>query len=252
MFAQIRRSAWPCNTLGNHDAPRVWSRYGDGVNSVAQARLHLALLLTLKGTPFLYNGEELGMADLELTALDQIRDAAAIRQYKLLIERRGASAEEALREVFRTTRDRCRSPMQWSAEPNAGFCPAKAVPWLPVNPNHRTGVNVADQADDPGSLLSFYKRMLALRRAMPALVVGDYHALHLESEAYFAFLRHDGENGQQCLVLLNFSARAQPASLDLGGKACTLRFSTAARTVGATIGTELTLAPFEVCIAEMV
>ena len=73
-LAELPPGAWPCNTLGNHDSPRVWSRYGDGVHDAELARLHLALMLTLKGTPFLYNGEEIGMADLELTDLSQLRD----------------------------------------------------------------------------------------------------------------------------------------------------------------------------------
>ncbi len=77
-LSELPPGAWPCNTLGNHDTPRVWSRYGDGMHDAERARLHLALLLTLKGTPFLYNGEEIGMTDLRLTSLDEIRDTAAI------------------------------------------------------------------------------------------------------------------------------------------------------------------------------
>lgn len=109
-LSELPPGAWPCNTLGNHDTPRVWSRYGDGMHDAERARLHLALLLTLKGTPFLYNGEEIGMTDLRLTSLDEIRDTAAITQYHLLTEKLGKTPADALAAVLATTRDRCRSP----------------------------------------------------------------------------------------------------------------------------------------------
>ncbi|HMQ31689.1 MAG TPA: alpha-glucosidase [Chloroflexaceae bacterium] len=243
--------AWPCNTLGNHDAPRVWSRYGDGAHDAALARLHLALLLTLKGTPFLYYGEELGMADLELSDLGQLRDTNAINRYRALTERRGVAPEAALREVLATTRDRCRGPMQWSEAPNAGFTAPEAVPWLPLHPNHRAGVSVAAQADDPGSLLSFYRRLLALRRATPALLAGEFEVLHPDSEDHLAFLRHDRDSGQTCLVVLNFSGAAQRPAFDLGGRAARLRFSSAERPAGRLDLQPLSLAPFEAVILDL-
>lgn len=152
-LAELPPDAWPCNTLGNHDSPRVWSRYGDGVHDAELARLHLALMLTLKGTPFLYNGEEIGMADLELDDLSQFRDTAALRYYRLITELLQMSPQEALQAVAMTTRDRCRTPMQWSAEVNAGFSAAGVESWLPVNPNYMDGVNVAVQEDDPASFI---------------------------------------------------------------------------------------------------
>ncbi len=143
----------------------------------ALARVHVALMLTLKGAPFLFNGEEIGMADLELTTLDQLRDTAAISQYQIMTTRLGVAAQEALQAVIAATRDRCRSPLQWSGETNAGFSPPNIQPWLPVHPNHADGVSVAAQDGDATSMLSFYRRMLHLRRATPALIVGEYNAL---------------------------------------------------------------------------
>ena len=251
-LAELPPGAWPCNTLGNHDTSRVWSRYGDGAHDAALARLHLALMLTLKGTPFLYNGEEIGMADLALTSPSQLRDTTAINHYRVLTAQRGMAPEQALKAVVASTRDRCRSPMQWSGAPNAGFSPPEIAPWLPLHANYLAGVNVAAQSDDPGSLLSFYRRMLALRRATPALIAGDYRALHTNSEEYLAFLRHDPASGQTCLVLLSFSSAEQTVGLDLGGgQQARLRLSSALRgdddqplTLDALI-----LAPFEVVIA---
>lgn len=247
-LAALPAGAWPCNTLGNHDSPRVWSRYGDGRHNDALARVHLALLLTLKGTPFLYNGEEIGMANLELSRLDQLRDSAANHQYELLTARMGLAPAAALREVLGRTRDRCRSPLQWDDGPNAGFCPPAVAPWLPVHPNHAAGVSVAAQATDPGSLLSFYRRMLALRRATPALLAGDYRPLHADSVDYLAFLRHDTGSGQTCLVALSFVAQPQPARFALAGRTL---FSSAGRAAGPIDMARLTLAPFEALIVEI-
>jgi alpha-glucosidase len=248
-LAELPPGAWPCNTLGNHDTPRVWSRYGDGVHHAEAARLHLALMLTLKGTPFLYNGEEIGMADLEMTKLSELRDTTALNQYRLLTERLGMPPEEALTTVTATTRDRCRSPFQWSSAPNGGFSPPRVATWLPVNPNYATGVNVATQEGDPTSLLSFYRRLLHLRRMTPALLAGDYHALHPHSEAYLAFLRHDGGTGQTCLVVLNFSNEEQTAIFDLDDMQPCLLFSSQARDDQHLALDWLTLAPFEILIA---
>ncbi|MFN2166869.1 MAG: glycoside hydrolase family 13 protein [Anaerolineae bacterium] len=251
-LAQLPPEAWPCNTLGNHDTPRVWSRYGDGFHDGALARLHLAMLLTLRGTPFLYNGEEIGMADLELTRLSQLRDTAAINRYRMLTEKVGMPPEEALKAVVATTRDRCRSPFQWSSAPNAGFSPPPVTTWLPVNPNCANGVNVAEQERDPASLLNFYRRLLHLRQATPALVAGDYQALHAHSHAYLAFLRQDAESGQTCLVVLNFSSQVQIVTFDLGSRRPSLLFSSRARPDNALVLDRLALGPFEVVIAELV
>ena len=250
-LSELPPGAWPCNTLGNHDTPRAWSRYGDGVHDAALARLHLALLLTLKGTPVLYNGEEIGMTDLVLSDLHQIRDTAALHQYHILTERLGLAAEEALRQVSISTRDRCRTPFQWSGAAGAGFCPPEVQPWLPIHPNAATGVNVASQSGDPDSLLTFYRRMLALRRATPALIDGDYHAVHPQSSEYVAFLRHDASSGQTCLVALNFSPTAQLVVFRFGEQPPQLLFSSMAHNQGSLAHDEYTLAPFEIIIAEL-
>jgi alpha-glucosidase len=251
-LAELPPGAWPCNTLGNHDTPRVWSRYGDGIHNAELARLHLALMLTLKGTPFLYNGEEIGMADLELTDLSQMRDTTAINQYQTMTERLGMAPEAALKAATESTRDRCRSPLQWSSAPNAGFSPPEVSTWLPVHPNYAAGVNVAAQEGDTDSLLNFYRRMLRLRQATPALIAGDYHVLHPHSEAYLAFLRHDEATGQNCLVVLNFSNEEQTAIFDLRDKQPRLLFSTHSREDQPLLLDWLALAPFEIFIAELV
>jgi alpha-glucosidase len=251
-LSELPPGAWPCNTLGNHDTPRVWSRYGDGSHDAGLARLHLALMLTLKGTPFLYNGEEIGMTDLKLTGLSQLRDTAAINQYHLMTEKLAQSPEAALAAAIEITRDRCRSPLQWSAGPNAGFSPPAVPTWLPVHSNHKLGVNVADQKADPSSLLNFYQDLLRLRRNTPALIAGDYHVLHPHSESYLAFLRYEDETEQSCLVVLNFSNKEQTTVFDLGNKQVGLLFSSRLRECDVLSLEWLSLAPFEILIVELI
>ena len=174
-LAELPPGAWPCNTLGNHDSPRVWSRYGDGVHDAALARLHLALMLTLKGTPFLYNGEEIGMTDLALTSLSQMRDTAAISQYQLMTEKQGIRPKQALQAVIATTRDRCRSPMQWRRRAKQRLQPARCGNLAAGQPKLCQRSQRGGPAWRTGSLLTFYRAMLHLRRANPALIAGDYH-----------------------------------------------------------------------------
>lgn len=191
------------------------------------------------------------MADLELAEPSELRDTAAINMYRVMTEQLGVAPREALRAAAAATRDRCRSPLQWSGAPNTGFCPPDARPWLPVNPNYALGVNVAAQQGDSSSLLTFYQRLLGLRRATPALIAGDYQELHQHSEAYLAFLRRDAGAGQTCLVVLNFSHEQQAAVFDFGGRWAQLLFSSAARDRGPLALDWLTLAPFEIVIAEL-
>ncbi|MBM3151773.1 MAG: alpha-glucosidase [Chloroflexi bacterium] len=209
-LAKVSPQAWPCNTLGNHDSPRIHNRYGDGEHDRELARLSLATVLALKGTPFLYNGEEIGMTDFYLTDISQFKDTLATWYYREAVEKLGVDPAEALHNAARQTRDKCRTPMQWQDAPNGGFCPAGVAPWLPVNPDFAKGVNVADQRVDPASLWTFYQEMLAARKSNPALLEGDYLPLQENSETCLAFLRR--ADSQTCLVVLNFSD--QPDLLD--------------------------------------
>ncbi len=189
-LAGLPVAGWGCNTLGNHDSERVYSRFAAAGSYAAElARLNAALVLTLAGTPFLYNGEEIGMTDLIITDPGRLRDTMATWYYRAEVEDLGADPAEAAGRAGAMSRDKNRTPMQWSRGPNAGFCPPGVEPWLPVNPNYAAGVNVADQAGEPGSLLSYYRRLLRARRASPALLAGEYEPLHERARSYLAFLR---------------------------------------------------------------
>lgn len=248
-LAEISKNAWPCNTLGNHDSPRVYSRYGDGIHNDALARISVALMLTLRGTPFLYNGEEIGMVDLYLDDISQFRDMLGVWRYQAELEILKTSPDESLKRAAQFTRDKNRTPMQWSAEANAGFSPALVDTWLPVHPNFSMGVTVAEQEENPESLLNFYRTMLALRKQTPALIAGVYLPLHVESDDYFSFLR--SAKNQTCLVILNLSSNEQSLSFDLNFEKVELLFSNRDRLKEIDSLTSLLLYPFEIYIAEL-
>ena len=245
---------WPCNTLGNHDSSRIHTRYGDRKHDAALARLHAALVLTLKGTPFLYNGEEIGMTDLIITDPAKLRDTMATWYYNSLVRDLDVPPEEAALRAGEMSRDKNRTPMQWSNNPNAGFSPAEVQTWLPVNPDYARGINVRDQEHNPASLLNYYKLLLKVRKKTPALIEGDYIPLKSTAKDYFAFLRKSED--QTALVILNFAEN--PLELDFSrtkeirGKNLRLLFSSAERLLTTKPPRGLTVSPFEVLIAEVI
>ena len=244
---------WPCNTLGNHDSPRVRTRYGDKQHDAELARLHAALILTLKGTPFFYNGEEIGMTDYIITDPGKLRDTMATWYYESLVNDLKLPAEEAAQRAGEMTRDKNRTPMQWSNQPNAGFSPVDVKTWLPVNPDYEHGMNVRDQEHNPSSLLNYYRLLLKVRKQNPALIVGDYLPVHTTRDEYFAFLRKSPE--QMDLVVLNFSGK--PLDLDFSdvdeikGRELRILFSSADRLLATKSPRGLTMSPYEVLIAEV-
>ncbi|MDY6875789.1 MAG: alpha-amylase family glycosyl hydrolase [Chloroflexota bacterium] len=174
--AALPPSAWPNYVLGNHDEPRLASRYGRD-----QARVAGLLLLTLRGTPTLYYGDELGLGN-GIIPPDKIQDPQGIN----------LGAEH--------TRDVCRTPMQWDGSPNAGF--SDVEPWLPVSADYGTR-NVAVQSADPTSILNLYRRLLWYRRGSPALYGGTYRPLDVGDDDCFVYLRTAGD--ERRLIALNFT-----------------------------------------------
>jgi alpha-glucosidase len=243
---------WPCNTLGNHDTSRIHTRYGDRLHDAELARLHAALVLTLKGTPFLYNGEEIGMTDLIITDPTRLRDTMATWYYDRLIHELNVDPQEAALRAGELSRDKNRTPIQWSNDPNAGFTPPKVETWLPVHPNHKNGINVREQLHTPLSLLNYYKHLLQVRKASPALIEGEYIPLNSTARDYLSFLRKSEE--QTVLVVLNFSEKKLQLDFsrarELKGRSLQILFSSAERLKTSKPPHGLTISPFEVFIAE--
>jgi alpha-glucosidase len=244
---------WPCNTLGNHDCSRIHTRYGDKQHDAALARLHAALVLTLKGTPFLYNGEEIGMTDYMLTDISQVKDTMGSWYYHAIVTDMGVHPDEAMQRTAAMTRDKNRTPMQWSNKPNAGFSPSNATTWLPVNPNYKNGINVRDQMHNPSSLLNYYKHLLQVRKNSAALIAGEYVPLNNTAKDYFAFIRKS--NKQTVLVILNFSSKKLDLDFsrtkEIKGHDLQILFSSAERLKTSKPPRGLTISPFEVFIAEV-
>ena len=151
------------------------------------------------------------------------------------------------------TRDKNRTPMQWTSHPNAGFSPMEVSTWLPVNPNYKNGINVRDQEQNPSSLLHYYKHLLRVRKSSSALKEGEYIPLHTEQKDYFAFVRQADK--QSVLVILNFSKNHLELNFsttkEVGGSNLKTLFSSAERRIEE-ISSTLKLNPFEVFIAEVV
>jgi alpha-glucosidase len=254
---ELPKMAWPCNTMCNHDTPRDKSRYSDGKHADEIARLSLALMLTLRGTPFLYNGEEIGMSDYPFTEVERMRDTLGIWFYHQASSLLGLSPEEASRIAAATGRDKCRTPNQWRNAANAGFCPEGVEPWLPVNPDYAAGINVADQEDDPASMLNFYRRMISLRKNIPALVFGSYIPLHEDDPDVLAYLRVT--QGKACLVVLNYSENSSTldfAGLEVDGRevipaGAMVLYSSSARPERLDGLGQVELAPWEILIADL-
>ena len=226
LYAEHR--LWPNYVLGNHDATRMASRHTRHEDD-ARLKILMALLLTLRGTPFLYYGDEIGMRDIPLKR-SEIMDPPGKKYWP-----------------FYRGRDGCRSPMQWDGSPNAGFSSQK--PWLPVHTNHRTR-NVQSQQADSGSLFNLTRNLIALRRAHHALQHGDFTLVTPRPREALAYLRQTPD--QTLLVVLNFTEHTTTVELQLEKPtpASELLLSTARCDLPSDLH-KLQLAPSEVLIVEL-
>ncbi len=223
-IALIPEDGWPCHVLSNHDQPRHVGRYRSGAHTLARARVAAAFLLTLKGTPFIYYGEEIGMSQGKIRRRD-IKDPAGKKYWP-----------------FYRGRDGARTPMQWSGGPNAGFTTGK--PWLPVNSDH-AAVNVDSQREDAGSLLNFYRDLIALRRRERSLSHGEWIQAEKASGGVVAWYRL--YEGEKLLVILNFTSRSKRLSLD-NSERWNVLLSTHRHAASTLDGLRTDLAPYEATI----
>jgi oligo-1,6-glucosidase len=186
---------WNSLYWNNHDQPRAVSRFGDDTTYWRESATALATVLHLhRGTPYVYQGEEIGMTNVPFRSVDDFRDIESLNHYAHAVAQ-GADPAEVLASLRRTSRDNARTPVQWGAGPGAGF--TDGTPWLPVNPNH-TWLNVEAQRDDPTSVLHHYRALIALRHARPVVVDGDFRMLLPDHPSVYAFERRLGE---ECLTV---------------------------------------------------
>lgn len=200
---------WLSIYLANHDQPRMVSKYGNDSPEFREvsSKMLQTFLLSMRGTPYCYYGDELGMTNIHFDSIGQYRDIAAINGYKKA-KASGADMELFMKTLNFMSRDNGRTPMQWDATKNAGF--TDGSPWLPVNENH-SYIHVEAEDKDPNSCLNYFRKMVRLRKNNPVLVYGDYELLFPDHESLYAYTRTLGED--KMLVLLNFST--QTTTVDL-------------------------------------
>ena len=191
----------------NHDQPRIVSRLGnEGKYWKESAKMLATLIHFMQGTPYIYQGEELGMTNAHFTSIDQYRDVESLNYYQILLKN-GKSKEEALHILAERSRDNSRTPMQWSADKNAGF--SQAEPWIEVQKNQET-INAEAEQKEEDSILNFYKTLIRLRKEMPIISDGTVQFLDEKDEAVIGYVRE--LDGQKLVVLCNLSENDKEAA----------------------------------------
>ena len=229
--------------IENHDEPRGVSFYIPKEDLSEKAKKFLATMQMLqRGLPFIYQGQEIGMENVLLASIQEVDDISTLDEYEVCL-REGFSEEEALRIVNRYSRDNARTPVQWDSSKNAGF--TTGTPWLPVNPNYKR-INVAEQEKDPESVLSYYKKLTALRRNpeyKETMVYGDFVPFMADEDRLMAFYR----KGEKTLLILG-NYRKEERELELPAPVKKLVLSNAEPRI---TGRKITLSDYEATILEV-
>lgn len=199
----LKAEGWNSIFLGNHDFSRIVSRFGnDGVYRVESAKLLATLLMTLRGTPYVYQGDEIGMTNVAHDSIEAYNDVETRNAWKTAAAA-GKDMDQFLKAVHAQSRDNARTPMQWDASPQAGF--TQGTPWLAINENYPT-INVAAAEKDPNSILHYYRKIIAFRKANPTLVYGDFTDLLPDHPQLYMYRRWDETTA--FLMVHNFSDEA--------------------------------------------
>ncbi len=193
----------------NHDQPRIVSRLGDeGPYWKASAKMLAGMIHLMRGTPYIYQGEEIGMLNAHYPSIDRYRDVESLNYYQILLER-GRTEEEALTVLAARSRDNGRTPMQWTGERYGGF--SEAEPWLPMSDAFRSEITVEAQRKDEDSILAFYKKLIAMRKRYPVIARGEISFEETETDLVMAYVRTLGE--QQIVVICNLDRARQSIRL---------------------------------------
>ena len=202
---------WNSLFWDNHDLPRIVSRWGDDGKYRKESAKMLALVLHgMQGTPYVYQGEELGMTNVRFPDISSYEDIETLNMYRERLDA-GYKEDEIMKSIYAKSRDNARTPMQWSGEKNAGFTTGK--PWIRVNPNY-TDINAESEKKDPDSVYHFYRKLIRMRKEYPVFVDGKFELLLPEDEQVFAYLRTDSDT--QMLVCANFTG--EPAECQISGE----------------------------------
>jgi len=205
---------WGTIYLGNHDQPRMVTRWGNDSPEYRElsSKMLTTFLLTMRGTPYYYFGDELGMSNIKFDKIEDYRDIESLNMYQQVKNNNG-DLQKFLDAQKISARDNGRTPFQWDKSPNAGF--TSGTPWLNVNPDYIT-VNAAAQEKDPNSVLNYFRHMISLRKRDLTLVYGDYKLLDKDNPNVYSYLRE--MQGEKVLVVLNFKNKISSSNtgMDLG------------------------------------
>ncbi|MCR2807160.1 glycoside hydrolase family 13 protein [Paenibacillus soyae] len=205
----LAEDGWNSLYLNNHDQPRMVSRFGDADKYRKESAKMLATLLhTLKGTPYIYQGEELGMTNVRFESIGDYRDIETLNMYREQHTEQGKPEADVMASIYAKGRDNARTPMQWDASPNGGF--TSGTPWIASNPNFAS-INAEQALQDPDSIFHYYKKLIALRKRHPIMSYGSYELLLPDHERIYAYTRE--LDGEKWLILLNFFG--EPALFEL-------------------------------------
>ena len=195
---KLEGKGWAALYIENHDHPRIISRYGSEIYRNESGKMLAAMYILQRGTPFVYQGQEIGMLNIALPRLDMYKDVLTFNAAR--IASKLMSKEKVLKLVHRASRDNSRTPMQWDRSRNAGF--TAGTPWFSVNPNYHE-INVADEEKSPDSLLNFYRAVLKFRKENPVVLYGTYRELMPESKKLYVYER--AYEGERLLVICSFT-----------------------------------------------
>ena len=213
----LQGKAWSTVYLGNHDQPRQVSRYGNDSElfRARSAKMLATLIHMMRGTPYIYQGEELGMTNAYFTRLDQYQDVEVFNAWKQWVESGRVDGQDMLRYYARLSRDNARTPMQWNREKHAGF--TTGTPWLPVTGNYPM-INAEDQQNDPDSVYHYYRKLIELRHTHEIIVYGRFVPLLEDDENVYAYARE--LDHQKLTVMLNWTDRTVACGLaeETGGQ----------------------------------
>lgn len=204
---------WNSLYLNNHDQPRIVSRFGNDSPAYRKrsAKLLATFNHTLQGTPYIYQGEELGMTNVKFASIEEYKDVETLNYYREATQDWGLPVDRVMASIYAKGRDNARTPMQWNASEQAGF--TTGTPWIAVNSNY-PDINAEESLRDSDSIFRYYKRLIQLRKTHPILIYGDYEIVDEAHEQVYAYTR--SLEGEKWLVVLNFSDRE--ATFEAGGE----------------------------------
>ncbi|MBJ8008950.1 MULTISPECIES: glycoside hydrolase family 13 protein [Bacillus cereus group] len=198
----LEQTGWNSLYWNNHDQPRVVSRFGnDGAYHTESAKMLATVLHMMKGTPYIYQGEEIGMTNVRFESIDEYRDIETLNMYKEKVIERGEDIDKVMQSIYIKGRDNARTPMQWDDREHAGFTTGE--PWIAVNPNYKE-INVKHAIQDEESIFYYYKKLIELRKNNEIVVYGTYDLILENNPSIFAYVRTYEE--EKLLVIANFTA----------------------------------------------